>query len=170
MSDQIRLILDNSFQKNKEKFFHKDKEKCFQNNEEKSPQKNEEESLQKNEEESLQRNEKNYYARLVFDDEFIGFQGHFPGQPVLPGIVMIQTLQLMCEKITGKNARLQSIKDSRFMVPVFPNQLVTLVATLPRRKKAEGTLVKGIFYNGHGKEEKIVAKISILLDMEGDLA
>jgi len=54
------------------------------------------------------------------------FQGHFPGNPVLPGIVQIRLFLLSANRLTGKEWELQEVKRAKFLQPVLPNQTVTV--------------------------------------------
>ena len=55
------------------------------------------------------------------------FQGHFPGNPVMPGVLIIEALAqaasiliLKSEKFAGKTAYLGAIKDAKFRKIVRP--------------------------------------------------
>ena len=66
-------------------------------------------------------------AAFCFSPEFRGFQGHFPGNPVLPGIVQI----LMAEVTAGReNSRvLAEVARCKFLRPVLPGERVHVTAT-----------------------------------------
>lgn len=113
-------------------------------------------------ERSFEKDENGFKARLCFDNDFVGFGGHFPDNPVLPGIVLIQSLVLMCEKCVGETCRIKCIREAKFTEPVLPNQSVTVVSPAPEKTDRGETLMKGVFY----KEEKPAAKIALLLDLE----
>jgi 3-hydroxymyristoyl/3-hydroxydecanoyl-(acyl carrier protein) dehydratase len=59
-------------------------------------------------------------ATFLFRPDFIGFSGHFPGNPVLPGIV-----QIMAAAYTagfGAPLPLRQVKRCKFLRPVRPNE------------------------------------------------
>ena len=66
------------------------------------------------------------------------FQGNFPGQPIVPGVLIIEAMAqvggvgaLNMEDNLGKLAYFMSIKDARFRKPVVPgDQLVIEVEIL----------------------------------------
>ena len=70
-------------------------------------------------------------SRFVFADDFIGFQGHFPGNKILPGICQIQCVLSTVEQASGKRAELREIVLAKFTAPVLPNdEMVCLCRTL----------------------------------------
>ena len=65
-------------------------------------------------------------AVFCFSPDFRGFQGHFPGNPVLPGIVQI----LMAEVAAGRgnDLRLAEVARCKFSRPVSPGERVSVAA------------------------------------------
>ena len=64
-------------------------------------------------------------ARFMFPPEFIGFQGHFPQQKVLPGACQIQCALTTMEKEFGRSVTLHEIVLAKFVAPVLPSQEIT---------------------------------------------
>jgi len=79
---------------------------------------------------------------VTVNEEF--FQGHFPGQPVMPGVLMIEAmaqvagcLVLSKSECAGKTAYFMAIDKAKFRKPVIPgDQLVIEVNILRHRAKA----------------------------------
>lgn len=69
-------------------------------------------------------------AEFVFRDTFAGFEGHFPGNPIVPGIAQIYAAQITLEIAemavggSGRKIRLQETARCKFMRPVLPNEVV----------------------------------------------
>ena len=61
-------------------------------------------------------------ARFNFTKEFIGFKGHFPTKPILPGVCKIQAALLVFQVRKHKNVRLAEIILAKFFAPVTFNQ------------------------------------------------
>jgi 3-hydroxymyristoyl/3-hydroxydecanoyl-(acyl carrier protein) dehydratase len=59
-------------------------------------------------------------AGFIFPEDFIGFQGHFPGNKILPGICQIQCALTMLERWRGEKAVLKEIISAKFFSPVLP--------------------------------------------------
>jgi 3-hydroxyacyl-[acyl-carrier-protein] dehydratase len=56
------------------------------------------------------------------------FSGHFPGQPVLPGVCMLQMVMEVLEQVFEKSIRLKVADQMKFLKMVDPvvNKMVTL--------------------------------------------
>jgi 3-hydroxymyristoyl/3-hydroxydecanoyl-(acyl carrier protein) dehydratase len=61
-------------------------------------------------------------ARFCFPKKFIGFKGHFPNKPILPGVCKIQAALLVLAQRKHKNIRLTEIVLAKFFAPVTFNQ------------------------------------------------
>lgn len=68
---------------------------------------------------------------VSFDEPF--FQGHFPGEPVMPGVLIIEAMAqagavaiLSLEQYRGKTAYFGGIKNARFKRKVVPGDQLRL--------------------------------------------
>jgi 3-hydroxyacyl-[acyl-carrier-protein] dehydratase len=61
-------------------------------------------------------------ASFNFPPDFIGFQGHFPGKPILPGVCKIQAIVCMLEAATKKIPKLKEIVTAKFFAPATCNE------------------------------------------------
>ncbi|MBL0716686.1 MAG: hypothetical protein JJV89_01435, partial [Desulfosarcina sp.] len=57
-------------------------------------------------------------ATLVFPADFIGFQGHFPNKPILPGVCKILAVKIMMQKYYKHNLVIKQIRTAKFFAPV----------------------------------------------------
>ena len=60
--------------------------------------------------------------RYRFGPGFIGFAGHFPGNPVLPAIVQIRAVVSLAEADGGKTLALAAVRSAKFLAPVRPDE------------------------------------------------
>ncbi len=67
-----------------------------------------------------------FEAEIVFPAEFIGFQGHFPANPIVPGVVVIGALTAACEKALGMPLKITGIEKARFLSPITPGMKVKM--------------------------------------------
>ncbi|MTD26908.1 hypothetical protein [Erwinia sorbitola] len=63
-------------------------------------------------------------ADFYFPAEFIGFQGHFPGNPILPGIVQIMLARYTAAQ--GGSGLVHCIKRCKFLQSIRPKDNVTV--------------------------------------------
>ena len=61
----------------------------------------------------------NEYACVVeFDPDFTGFAGHFEGNPIVPGVCLIEAARVIAEEATATQLRTTQIAQCRFRRPV----------------------------------------------------
>ncbi len=76
------------------------------------------------------------------------FQGHFPGQPVVPGVCMMEMVKEVTETVTGKEMFLQKADNIKFLSVIDPNQnrnvnaRITYANSENKRITFEATLFK----------------------------
>jgi 3-hydroxyacyl-[acyl-carrier-protein] dehydratase len=65
-------------------------------------------------------------CRYRFAPGFIGFSGHFPGNPILPAIVQVCAVVSLAEEEGGKALRLAAVRSAKFLSPIRPNEEVSI--------------------------------------------
>lgn len=63
---------------------------------------------------------------FCFPPDFIGFAGHFPGQPVLPAIIQICMVRLFWSDVVSPVDSLDVI-SAKFLKPVLPDQDIMVI-------------------------------------------
>ena len=78
--------------------------------------------------------------KCVTYDEYY-FRGHFPNEPVMPGVLIIEALAqvgavciLSCEQLKGKTAYFGGINQCRFKKKVVPGDVLLLEVELIKQK------------------------------------
>jgi 3-hydroxyacyl-[acyl-carrier-protein] dehydratase len=70
------------------------------------------------------------WAELVIDANHKIFEGHFPNQPVVPGVCMMQMIKEILEKILGKETNLVQAAEMKFMAVINPQENNLIQATI----------------------------------------
>lgn len=83
-------------------------------------------------------------ANITINKDHEIFNGHFPGNPVTPGVCMMQIIKELTEEIVGKTLFMQSSSNIKFMAIINPNKTPDLVLNLDITKTDEGYKVKNI--------------------------
>jgi 3-hydroxyacyl-[acyl-carrier-protein] dehydratase len=72
-------------------------------------------------------------SRLYVGDEGF-FTGHFPGEPIVPGVILVESMAQSCRawlnKKLGRKAKgfIASIEKAKFLKPVRPGDMVAMLA------------------------------------------
>ena len=62
--------------------------------------------------------------RYRFSPDFIGFCGHFPGNPILPAFVQILVALTLTERHRGCRFEAASVEKAKFRIPLQPDQII----------------------------------------------
>lgn len=68
----------------------------------------------------IEKAENGISARIHLDKDHEIFRGHFPGNPVMPGVCMIQIIKELTEEATGKDLFLSVSSNIKFMAIINP--------------------------------------------------
>jgi UDP-N-acetylglucosamine acyltransferase len=94
------------------------------------------------------------------------FQGHFPGAPLMPGVLMIETMAqvatvlLMGGAPPGAGVFLRGVDDAKFRLPVVPGDRLRVEVTLGARRTALAR-ARAAAYLG----DRLVAEAQLLLGL-----
>lgn len=61
-----------------------------------------------------------HVATILINEKHVVFEGHFPGNPIMPGVCMMQIIKELTERITGDALALQKLIDVKFTALINP--------------------------------------------------
>lgn len=74
------------------------------------------------------------HYELRVPPELVHFRGHFPGLPILPGVVLVDWIACLAAELADSTRSIRSIDQLKFMAPVPPAALVSVqLAHEPQR-------------------------------------
>ena len=68
------------------------------------------------------REDGSFRQKFRFAADFPGFDGHFPGYPVLPAIVQVLAAQVVVEGMQGRPLVMKGLDRAKFLRPVLPGE------------------------------------------------
>ena len=74
---------------------------------------------------SVQLSETSAQCLVQFASSEPFFSGHFPDYPLVPGMVMVEGLVRLAQRLAQTSAPLQAISDAKFMSEVRPGDVAT---------------------------------------------
>ena len=66
--------------------------------------------------------ENQYHCVMEFDAGFTGFDGHFEGNPIVPGVCLIEAARVIAEAAAAAKFRTVGIAQCRFRRPVMSGE------------------------------------------------
>ncbi|MCD0469475.1 3-hydroxyacyl-ACP dehydratase [Flavobacterium sp. JAS] len=61
-----------------------------------------------------------YNVAILINEKHEVFNGHFPGNPIMPGVCMIQIIKELTEAITKSTLMIQTLVNVKFMALINP--------------------------------------------------
>jgi len=98
-----------------------------------------------------------FTAHISLNKDHDIFKGHFPGNPVTPGVCMMQIVKELTEEFTGKKLFLKSASNVKFMAIINPFETPDLTLQLDINEGEEEIKVKNVTSFG----ETIALKMSV---------
>lgn len=112
--------------------------------------------------ESLCSEDKVSYTVLLHPEHFI-FQAHFPGNPITPGVCMIQMSEELLEMFLKVNLYLRSVRNIKFMKVLSPKEDTCVDVDIDKiTRSADGCKASVVIHDS----EHVYAKMSLIFGYE----
>lgn len=69
-------------------------------------------------------------GKFIFAPDFPAFEGHFPGEPILPAVVQLTSVRLLAAKHLGKRLAPVSVERAKFKNMIGPEEEVNISIAL----------------------------------------
>ncbi len=93
---------------------------------------------------TFEQNDGELDATILINAAHDVFKGHFPGNPVMPGVCMIQIVKELTEKAVGKNLFLSVSSNVKFMAIINPETNSSLKLNIKIKEDQDIIKVKNI--------------------------
>ncbi|EJL71091.1 3-hydroxyacyl-ACP dehydratase [Chryseobacterium populi] len=98
-----------------------------------------------------------FIAHITLNKDHDIFKGHFPGNPVTPGVCMMQIVKELTEEFTGLKLFLKAASNVKFMAIINPFETPDLILQLDIDQNENEVKVKNTTLFG----ETIALKMSV---------
>ena len=105
------------------------------------------------------------YSIRLNPEHFI-YKAHFPGEPITPGVCIMQISKELLEKSTGLPIEMDYVKNIKFLRVISPSEILTLDCSLSKVSREDSHVKAQAVISADGE---ICAKLSIcckVLDYE----
>lgn len=95
-------------------------------------------------------------VKIEIDPQHEIFEGHFPGNPVVPGVCMLQMLTDILEKQHSKKILLRSARNMKYVATIQPKETTGLFYLIKEKPTEKGLKIQATLQN----EETVFFKFS----------
>jgi 3-hydroxyacyl-[acyl-carrier-protein] dehydratase len=82
---------------------------------------------------------KKFHFTIKLNPEHAVYDGHFPGNPVVPGVCQVQMIKELTAAILKKNVVLQTSDNIKFLSMIIPSVSPMLMINIDIREKEPGS-------------------------------
>lgn len=99
-------------------------------------------------------------ATFLFPPDFIGFRGHFPDRPILPGVCEIQAVLVLLSRWKSKRVRLSAVKCAKFLAPISSDEETVIACEITQQDAVSLSVRASVSAAGSRKAQLLIeAKI-----------
>ncbi len=106
--------------------------------------------------------ENSVQVKIQVDNKHQIFQGHFPNNPVMPGVCLLQIMKELTESFFSENLFMEMCSNVKFMAKINPDLNPILDIDLAFSKDQDQIKAKGAFSFEGTPATKISAKYKIV--------
>ncbi len=100
--------------------------------------------------------------QISIDENHPIYQGHFPEQPVTPGVILLEILRSLISQQTNCSLMMKQAKEIKFLAPVLPAETTTFQLKIDYTVQDKEYIVTSQFKN----DKKVFTKIKAIFSAE----
>jgi 3-hydroxyacyl-[acyl-carrier-protein] dehydratase len=87
-------------------------------------------------------------ATILLNESHTIFEGHFPGQPVVPGVCMLQMIRELMEVQTGKKLFIAEADSIKFLNVINPSDHTEIEAAINYSPQGHNVTIQATLFAG----------------------
>lgn len=100
---------------------------------------------------------------IRLDAEHFIYKAHFPGEPITPGVCIMQMAMELMEKAVGKPLDVKCVKNVKFLRIITPTEVAEVCYTLQKLTIEEQTVKSQIVVSAG---DDVYAKLSLICEIQ----
>lgn len=108
--------------------------------------------------------ENDFSAKVRFPEELSVFSGHFPGNPILPGVAYLFVAEKLAARVLGEKIVLRQLKRTKFFQPSRPGDPLEIAGRLENDPGDKNILRAQVLFSG--EDGRKVCSVKMILEKE----
>jgi len=104
------------------------------------------------------RNDDEHQFVIRLNPEHLIYKAHFPGEPITPGVCILQISEELTELASGLDLELESVKNVKFLQIISPDSVAEVTCTIQKMAIAGESVTSSIIIS---EGDTVFAKLSI---------
>ena len=100
-------------------------------------------------------------ASILLNPKHQVYKGHFPEQPIVPGVIQVQLLRELLEQALNKKFIIKEVVSAKYLNIIIPDDKL-LVVELTFKPFEDGFKLNGVIKN----DERIFCKVKMIVQSE----
>lgn len=76
-------------------------------------------------------------AKISFNEKHDVFKGHFPEQPVVPGVIQLQIIRELTEQHLHNKLAITNLNQVKYLTPIIPNETIIDITITLKENNSE---------------------------------
>jgi len=88
--------------------------------------------------ENIRQEAQEHCFEIILNPRHPVYAGHFPGQPVVPGVCSLQMIRECASRILGKPLSIRAIQQCKFLSPILPDRTAPILIRISLNELEDG--------------------------------
>lgn len=107
--------------------------------------------------------EENFSACFEFPADLTIFDGHFPGNPICPGVAYVFVAERLACRFAGKPLVLKRLKRTKFFAPTAPGDILNVAGSVTPAAENDNILNVQVAFTGDKMQR--ICSVKMIMEM-----